>query len=750
MKNFLVALFMTLFMTLCFSVHAQNGGIRFGDNLLVPTQPPNTSNNTPASTQFVQNAIQLIPTGPGLSPARIDVRTFGAVGNSAVFTGSISSTTLTITSIYGALRVGETIFADTITNGTTITSVPAGGGPGSYGVSISQNVASQQMIGVGTDDTVAIVNAEAFLEANYPAGGCLYFPANYVFLLTANNTLTPIGSGLTAAVAIQKSNVCWEGDGSASILAVASWPQTPASTLQAFINVSTPSTFVSNFSAHDLQFAGGFTETSNPGPSSANFFQCGTSTFAATVSNCGFYNIYANGLAGTPFNFDGGNFNSGPSGFEYGCYVLNSTVEHQANTDVVNFLSGAWRNCTISGNRINHSEGICIEGIPHPGIISYNIFYDCRGADIASEDNLVINTISSGTYNSATGLVTLTLSAGASFQTGSTMLVADLTGTGNFTSLAGYYVATVSGVTVTYTAATGLGAVTITGGNALCCEFGVTEIANNISWMSGQRDGVSGTTGGPNLELGEANGSSFMYIHDNTWLETFGQCLILGGTYHYGIDIKNNICKFPGIGNRTPALAGGIAIGAQNITNGAITGNIVYASQSPSQITVGLGSGGNVQNEWVDGNISVGIWAVAPFFTGCSAGINTNNLRVGSNYDVTAGISHGCFNNSNQEWAPQKVLPMGNQTVDLSGSDVWELFGNAGGSTITGFTGIAFGKPKQLIFQDANITINNGGGNGGIVGNNGANITSSATMQATCTEGGVAGIFIFTNCAYNK
>jgi hypothetical protein len=73
--------------------------------------------------------------------------------------------------------------------------------------------------------------------------------------------------------------------------------------------------------------------------------------------------------------------------------------------------------------------------------------------------------ISSGTYNSTTGLVTLTMSAPLTFGAGDSITVAGLSGTGAFASLAGTYTAlSVSGSTVTYTAATGLGAATIGGG----------------------------------------------------------------------------------------------------------------------------------------------------------------------------------------------------------------------------------------------------------------------------------------------
>lgn len=76
-------------------------------------------------------------------------------------------------------------------------------------------------------------------------------------------------------------------------------------------------------------------------------------------------------------------------------------------------------------------------------------------------------TISSGTYNSTTGVVTLTMSSSINFGTNSVVTIASLTGTGGFASINGKWVteATTSGTTVTFKVPTGLGATTITGGN---------------------------------------------------------------------------------------------------------------------------------------------------------------------------------------------------------------------------------------------------------------------------------------------
>jgi hypothetical protein len=75
-------------------------------------------------------------------------------------------------------------------------------------------------------------------------------------------------------------------------------------------------------------------------------------------------------------------------------------------------------------------------------------------------------TISSGTYNSTTGLVTLTMSAAVAFSAGDAIVVSSLTGTGAYAALDGTFTAlSASGTTVTYNAGAGHGAATITGGS---------------------------------------------------------------------------------------------------------------------------------------------------------------------------------------------------------------------------------------------------------------------------------------------
>lgn len=79
----------------------------------------------------------------------------------------------------------------------------------------------------------------------------------------------------------------------------------------------------------------------------------------------------------------------------------------------------------------------------------------------------VSTTISSGTYTDGTGAVSLTTAAPHGLLPGDTFNLDTLTGTGAFAALNGDHTATAgtTGSTIHFTAASGLGATTITGGN---------------------------------------------------------------------------------------------------------------------------------------------------------------------------------------------------------------------------------------------------------------------------------------------
>jgi hypothetical protein len=75
-------------------------------------------------------------------------------------------------------------------------------------------------------------------------------------------------------------------------------------------------------------------------------------------------------------------------------------------------------------------------------------------------------TVSSGTYNSTTGAVSITTAAAHGLNPGDTFELSSLTGTGGYASLDGEWTATsgTTGTTLNFTGPTGLGSTTLTGG----------------------------------------------------------------------------------------------------------------------------------------------------------------------------------------------------------------------------------------------------------------------------------------------
>lgn len=91
----------------------------------------------------------------------------------AQFTGSISGTTLTVSSVaYGSVVVGQTISGTGVTGGTKITAYGTGtGGSGTYTVSASQTVSSTTITATGNAPTARFVTVvRDFVVAGYVAG----------------------------------------------------------------------------------------------------------------------------------------------------------------------------------------------------------------------------------------------------------------------------------------------------------------------------------------------------------------------------------------------------------------------------------------------------------------------------------------------------------------------------------------------------------------------------------------------------
>lgn len=129
--------------------------------------------------------------------------------------------------------------------------------------------------------------------------------------------------------------------------------------------------------------------------------------------------------------------------------------EHEAD------VSGQSPSTVFASLQSFYSATLSIQSNPSWSAIFY-MNYPSNNNTVASSTQ----TISSGTYNSSTGAVTLTMGASVAFSPGYYIKTVSLTGTGAVASLNGLFqtISPTSGTTVTYQAASGLGATTITGG----------------------------------------------------------------------------------------------------------------------------------------------------------------------------------------------------------------------------------------------------------------------------------------------
>ena len=95
---------------------------------------------------------------------------------SAEFIGSISTTTLTVTSMKnGVIAVGQQLFFDGVTENTIITSLGTGtGGLGTYGINISQTATSTTMSSSATAATITASMSGTVLTVTAVASGTLY------------------------------------------------------------------------------------------------------------------------------------------------------------------------------------------------------------------------------------------------------------------------------------------------------------------------------------------------------------------------------------------------------------------------------------------------------------------------------------------------------------------------------------------------------------------------------------------------
>jgi hypothetical protein len=297
---------------------------------------------------------------------------------------------------------------------------------------------------------------------------------------------------------------------------------------------------------------------------------------------------------------------------------------------------------------------------------------DAACADLstnASTGNLVVGTIggqacsvsiTSGTYNTATGAVSLVTGAGSNLASGNNFSLSALTGTGTFSALNAGWTATsgTTGTTVNFTGPTGLGTVTITGGTVSVCTGKVFYDQMGGGQCGGNCDISNSTIGNrpiltincigslPCLTFASANSQTIKRGAPNTFAAQaqpftisvvgFETTNVTGGLLTASGGIGTSFRSTPAIGVRATtdfnvSIASSTWYAIQGIANGA--SSILYingASNSGSAGTVGYASGNNPQmgtddfNEFLNGNIvEGGIWGIG-FSSGQQSSMNSN------------------------------------------------------------------------------------------------------------------------------
>jgi len=120
----------------------------------------------------------------------------------AIFSGSISGTTLTVQSVStGTLAVGQEVFGVGVTNETVITALGTGtGGAGTYTINISQTIAAQTMSTAAAGAIVTGSIAGTTLTVSAVTSGVLYVGQTIQGTgVTANTMITALVSGTGGA-----------------------------------------------------------------------------------------------------------------------------------------------------------------------------------------------------------------------------------------------------------------------------------------------------------------------------------------------------------------------------------------------------------------------------------------------------------------------------------------------------------------------------------------------------------------------
>ena len=117
---------------------------------------------------------------------------YAGQSSNAVVTGSIATTTLTVTAVTsGRLRVGQTISGTSVTAGTTITALGTGrGGTGTYTVSASQTVSSTTITGTFANGTITANQASATVYDNGSTASTMTVLSNISIANTGGSSAT--------------------------------------------------------------------------------------------------------------------------------------------------------------------------------------------------------------------------------------------------------------------------------------------------------------------------------------------------------------------------------------------------------------------------------------------------------------------------------------------------------------------------------------------------------------------------------
>ena len=253
----------------------------------------------------------------------------------AVFTGSISGTTLTVTALTtGTITVGSVISGTSVTTGTTITALGTGAGAaGTYTVSISQTVGSTTITGVTTSS--AIIVEGVLNPSNYPTN-----PANITWTGLSNSAS---GGQPSFAQIASGGSVDWGATASTTTATIAG-QLTTALTAKSFAESNNTLTAVSLTNSTDTLTIP--VVSTSEGSRDYTFpIQSGFNDFLITMTD------YTALLSTTPLRATANGLDGDAVSINLGGSVLNSTISSiTLNFKTVSSVSYARISCTANAS----------------------------------------------------------------------------------------------------------------------------------------------------------------------------------------------------------------------------------------------------------------------------------------------------------------------------------------------------------------------------------------------------------------